>query len=363
MFTAKPSCCAALRVFARRNFATSASLQRTSHLPTFAECSNPELTKILDEVRMRTLLPKYLDKSQSHLVQSPEAQRLINDPAYARIGTEDVRLLPNSIEDRPGARSSFLHALNLAETREDWDNMEKLLEGYNNARYHTRMHQVKKAFVVLGCSKGYHDIVLRCLQRVEATGLSLRDDELLLQALLGFRAMAAEADWDAAVLEKALSYVEQTIELMEMEGHCGGKSVHEGDPRTAPFAMGVPLELAVRRASVPEGWENEGGRIKVYADRLTAVIERYGPMPSLKGDISMYGQKIFPSTRLKRTIPVYNGLKLAQEFLGSDMPRDGVATSAIAQLKTEIDKAEEEYVPKNPLAGQSQTSIFTSDMQ
>ncbi|EKG18989.1 hypothetical protein MPH_03679 [Macrophomina phaseolina MS6] len=108
-------------------------------LPTFEPSSSPELTALLDTARARLMVPAHLNLAQQHLVYR-DAHRARLDPAtnpepyYSTVAGADVALEHlDRQRDIPARWSVFSRALALAETRTDWENVGRLLEGLRDA--------------------------------------------------------------------------------------------------------------------------------------------------------------------------------------------------------------------------------------
>ncbi|KAH7054314.1 hypothetical protein B0J12DRAFT_450177 [Macrophomina phaseolina] len=346
------SCRAALRQTGRHNLSTSA-VRRRHTLPTFEPSSSPELTALLDTARARLMVPAHLNLAQQHLVYR-DAHRARLDPAtnpepyYSTVAGADVALEHlDRQRDIPAHWSVFSRALALAETRADWENVGRLLEGLRDAGVVLKDTWVQK-FVREAGAKGQMHVVLRALQRAERTGVRLRSADVVERVMWEVRGVAARSGWGEAETDRAVVLAEQVVELMEREEHCGGRRVEKGDLRTLPFVIATPLELAAVQAVRHREGRDEEGLVKAYAERLCVNLGHYGTQePATSSDdassskpLNRYQRFAQATHKLRRLVPVWHGLTLAQRVLGDSMPLGTVDTyRKIGELREEIQRA------------------------
>jgi hypothetical protein len=255
---------------------------RPGALPLFLESSSPELTTLLYNTNSKILLPLHLTAEQQKLVYKQENKaKLEAEPVEITLG--DVTLALEHLDKlkTPRRWQTIRNILEKSETREDWENVVRMVEGYHNAGIPLKPDQ--QALVVRHLNlKGMHHIILKALQRVEETGISMREWTVLRQVLRAVYDKAALSDWDEEETYKALRMAKQVAELLEYEHHCGGQPA-EHDFRGKPAVVAVPTALAAVHAHKHKGDVEE---VKTLAGRLLAAMEqdkymvRTAPKPS-----------------------------------------------------------------------------------
>jgi hypothetical protein len=125
---------------------------------------------------------------------------------------------------------------------------------------------------------GQHHLVLKALQRADKTGLKLVTEGVVREVFKGLHDRAAASGWEKNETEKALSFAEQIVELMEGKEHIGGKRQpgDVGDYRTSPHVISVPAELAAVKAKRYTSGEDKDGKVKKYAGRLMNAVHQNG---------------------------------------------------------------------------------------
>jgi hypothetical protein len=173
-------------------------------------------------------------------------------------------------KDVPNRWDTLRKIMAASRTPEDWENVLRVVEGYRNAGI--RIPPWRQAQIVrkLGIA-GYQHLVLKALQRAGATGLRLRDAEVVREVVRAVRDKPAMADWEQEELKKACSMAEQVVELMDGDEHCG-KQVGALDHRSDPKVMALPLEMA---AELAYRYEGDVEKVKKYAQRLMTALEQH----------------------------------------------------------------------------------------
>jgi hypothetical protein len=247
---------------------------RTGALPLFLESSSPELTTLLSNTNSKILLPFHLTPEQRKLIYRKENKaKLEAEPVEITLG--DVTLALEHIDrlQTPRRWPTIRDVLSKSETREDWENVVRMVEGYHNAGIPlTPDHQA--LIVRMLNMKEMHHIILKALQRVEETGISMREWEVLRQVLRAVYDKAALSDWDQEETYKAVRMAKQVAELLEDEHHCGGQPA-EHDFRGRPAVVAVPTALAAVRALKHNKDVEE---VKTMARRLMAAMEQHDYM-------------------------------------------------------------------------------------
>ncbi|KAF1962501.1 hypothetical protein CC80DRAFT_589024 [Byssothecium circinans] len=321
----------------RRPFSHTPTPNRGA-LPNFLPPSTPELTTLLTTLNAKVLLPQHLTKEQRALVYRQENRlKLESEPIEITLG--DVSLPLQHLDrnrDMPGRSRTLRDIVHRSETREDWENVVRMMEGLNSAGIRVKGVWLEMIVRKLG-EAGMQHLVLKALQRAGATGLRLREWGVVVEVLRAVRDKAAKADWEKEELGKALRLAEQVVELME-EGEHLGKVQGEGDWRGHPAVVALPLEMA---AELAYRYEVEGveGKVRRYAVRLMNALRQRGYLgDGAENDITLLRTKTtarptdfpnFPSqqkalTSLARQmytlIPIWNSLSTTRTVLDDTMP-------------------------------------------
>jgi hypothetical protein len=161
-----------------------------------------------------------------------------------------------------------------SETKEDWENVVRMLEGMENAGIKVKQNRQEMVVRQLNLH-GMQHLVLKALQRPKATGVRLSSWGVLVQVLRSVHDKAALADWEKDETIKALRLAKQVVELMDDEEHCGvqprGEMESKGDFRGKPVVVALPTELAAVLAEKHAGDKEE---VKKMANRLVNALKQ-----------------------------------------------------------------------------------------
>lgn len=259
---------------ARRAFSRSSACSRGA-LPVFLEASNPELTTLLQALNSQVLLPSHLTKEQQKLVYRQENKaKLEAEPVEITLGDVTLALEHLDRNRLPNRWDTVRTIVSQSETREDWENVVRMLEGFENAGI--SVNAGKQSFIVRRMNlHGMQHLVLKALQRAKATGLRMRERNLVLQVLRCVYDRPALSDWDEDETKKAFRMAKQVGELLEDPEHCGiharqGAS-SERDYRGDPAVIAVPTALAAVLALRHGG---DAVEVKTLARRLVAALQQ-----------------------------------------------------------------------------------------
>jgi hypothetical protein len=235
----------------------------------FKPTSSPELDGLLSTIRTKYFLPQYLNNHQRKLIRSNKLRsQLENDPVYATLGDEEIRLEHIDVTKDMPPRTAFLEVIKLLQSKQDWQNLPALLEGYHRSKAKLDPQwlgtMVKKAR-----GAGAMNIVVQCLSQVEKNGFSLKIPAVREQILLGIRENAKEADWNETAT-KSFRKAEEVLRHMEHPDHCGTRKVTDEDPRAEPYVIAIPLELAAQDA-IKNG-ADQSSKVELYSTRLIAAL-------------------------------------------------------------------------------------------
>ncbi|RMZ68240.1 hypothetical protein GMOD_00004453 [Pyrenophora seminiperda CCB06] len=367
----------------RRAFSLSYARFRGA-LPSFLPPSSPELSETLALFNSKVLLPLHLTKEQQDLVYSQESRaKLESEPIEITLGDVTLPLEHLDKNRLPDRRDTLVKIMSQSKTPEDWENVLRCVEGFVEAGWQLTP-RTKESIIRKMNNAGMHHIILKGLQRVKESGLSLRYWVVTRQVLRGLHDKAAKSGWDKDETAKAMKMAKQVVELMESSEHHGHIDVKSSsdkeetsraserkepskpstgderpsgwngmDYRSDPEVIALPTELAAVMA------ERHGGdveEVKTMCGRLVAAMEQGKYMETLD-NLSAASQrepKFKKATdqaaevgkfiyRLLSQIMIWNALKTSRSVLGSDMPKadiafgyeqsaEAVITEAIANL-------------------------------
>lgn len=174
--------------------------------------------------------------------------------------------------DIPAKRPLVNKALSLMREPEDWKQLPSLLEGLTKGDGKTAI-DVQEKMVRKAIEADQYSVILRCLRRSHATGITLKHDTILTQVLWGLHRSAQLGDWDEKRLRKAIRQANELALLLESDDHGTGKKVAANDPRTRPATIAVFLELAAVSSFKFYAGRDHDGSVKRYAERLMACFQ------------------------------------------------------------------------------------------
>lgn len=226
------------------------------------------------------LLPHHLTPAQQKLVYAQENRaKLDAEPVEISLGDVTLPLEHLDRNHLPNRWKHLREIVRQSSTREDWENVIRVLEGFENAGVRVKSEWRELVVRNLNASGNQH-LVLKALQRAKATGLRLSEYGVLVQVCKGVHDRASLADWEEEETRKAARFAKQIVELMDEEEHCGGQArgemVSERDWRSRPFVIALPTELAARLALSEEGGAGAGSveEVAKLAKRLVAALQQ-----------------------------------------------------------------------------------------
>ncbi|KAJ9629787.1 hypothetical protein H2203_002168 [Taxawa tesnikishii (nom. ined.)] len=300
-------------------------------LPVFTDTSSPELDHALSTLRSKHFVPAYLNKRQRNLIFKDKFKtELENTPSYATLGEEEIPLEHiDRTRDIPARVPLLQQTVDLMQAPEDWKQLPAILEGLHKAKAAVKTSFLEKT-VRKAIQAGQLRTVLACLQKANATGLSLRNERILRLVIWGLHQEAQTESWDQEHLKKALQYANNVAQLLEQAQHGTGRTVLPNDPRTDPAVIGVYLELAAVNAWKYQDKKDTDGSVMKYAERLMSCFENY--QPPVQQDVSQRG----PQTEMLTKLPVWHGLRLAKAILGRNMPNSQQAQSIVQEYEARL---------------------------
>ena len=216
-----------------------------------------------------------MTKEQRKLVYSKESRaKLEAEPVEITLGDVTLPLEHLDRNRLPNTFKTFRGIVAESETKEDWENVVRCLEGFEEAGI-----KVESAWQELVVRKlnlaDMHHLVLKMLQRSKATGVKLSNLGVLQQVLRSVHDKAALSDWAEEETAKTYKQAKQIVELMDNEEHHKVQNRKdqptEGDWRGRPSVVALPTELAAVLA------EQHGGdmeQVKKLSNRLVNALKQ-----------------------------------------------------------------------------------------
>ncbi|KAI9654758.1 MAG: hypothetical protein M1821_005752 [Bathelium mastoideum] len=320
----------------KRSFSRSTRHLKPGGFPTFGQTSSPELDSVLSSLRYKVFLPHgYLNKDQHKLVFREEFRsQLENQPVKISIGDEDVELEHFNQHNLPktwGLTKKVFELLGQSWQAKDWYTVvPTLLRGFQDVGFGMNPAKMEK-LVRVANNAGRQDVVIRSIQQVKSTNLSLQYPGVRYEVLWGIHANAQDRgpeNWSEKTTRQSINWMKQLAILLEDEIHGGGHLSRMHDPRISPAVLGLLLELnAISVYRHAEGTDAESN-VKTYATRLMDVLP-------------LWEQDDFadaPSDSRNNVFQVilWQALNVAQKILGADMPQAEVAEKKKIALEEQI---------------------------
>lgn len=246
-------------------------LNLAGSLPRFLPSSSSKLEGLLADLNTYILLPCHLTDEQRKLVFKPENKaKLEQEPIEVTLGELTFPLTHIDVmRDVPPYRMNFHQISKYSRTPEDWENMIRVLEGYENApRIALPQMAISKLLRRMVMADMQH-LMLKIIQRPKETGVRLRNREYIRLFVRGIREIAWESGWEKEQLKRALSMAEQFVELLDNDEHLGNPGEGQQDYRGNPDIVALPLEMAAELAS---RYECNLDEVKKYAPRFMASL-------------------------------------------------------------------------------------------
>ena len=149
-----------------------------------------------------------------------------------------------------------------------------LMHGFQEVGFGMKPGRMVK-LVRIANDAGMQDVVMRCLQQIKSTNLSLKHPEVRYEVLWGVHAGAQDGGqkaWGERQTNQAINQMRQLAIQLESRDHGGGHLNSNRDPRVSPALIGLLLELnAVRAYRHLDNVDTEG-KVSMYAARLMEVL-------------------------------------------------------------------------------------------
>ncbi|KAI4671250.1 uncharacterized protein J4E88_009283 [Alternaria novae-zelandiae] len=318
-------------------------MRTSGALPNFLPPSSPELSKLLSTFNSQILLPEHLTKEQQKLVYSQESRaKLEAEPIEITLGEVTLPLEHLDRNRLPNRYKRLREICNQSETKEDWENVVRCLEGFQEAGI--KVHWQWQELVIRKLNlAGMQHLVLKALQRAKETGVKLNNYGVLRAVLRTVHDKAALADWAQDDTIRAHKLAKQVVELMEDEEHYVGKRPRgvkprgkpdkfaEGDYRGRPSVVALPTEMA---AVLADRYGGDKEEVKKLSSRLIHALQQSGYTTSLDAisrnsdaratdfvNVTKLLEHITDHCyELLEVLIIWNALKTSRKVLGAEMP-------------------------------------------
>ena len=173
-----------------------------------------------------------------------------------------------------------------SETKEDWENVVRMLEGFENAGIKVKPGWQEMVVRYLNLH-GMQHLTLKALQRSKATGLRLSTWHVMMQVIRMVHDKAALTDWEKEETTKAARWAKQVVELMDDEEHCGSET--RGGMKSDLDFRGKPVVVAMLTELVAVLAEKHGGdkeEAKKMANRLVNAMKQDDYMVRVLGTLT-----------------------------------------------------------------------------
>ena len=201
----------------------------------------------------------------------------------------------------------MLHeAVSRMATRDDFDNLPRLLEGLHGARRRLRPTDYARITRAAG-DRGFVHLMIDCARNVKRTGFALDTSQKINEILAYVQARAAASGWREGSTRKALAYARLVVdELLEDEAHRPKRRAVTGVAddmkknlpagrgfplNRDPVILAAPLGLAAARAVKHLGGQDEGGEVARRARDLMTL------WPPAKGLRQLYPEASYDAKR------------------------------------------------------------------
>lgn len=244
----------------------------------FADSASEDLNKALDTMREKHFLPAYMNRRQRNLMfKEKYKSQLENSPAKVTLGDEDFPLVHvNKHKDVPARGPLVNSIIKMMRENGEWDHLPSLLDGLHAAKASPSIETQEKMIRQAATDEQF-DVILSCLKKVDDTGMTLKNDDILHWVLRGLRLSPAKHDWNRKYLAKALKQSWELAMIFEQKGHTRGKTPRDltsDDPRKNPSVIGYWLELYAMNAVRYQKSEDRDGNVKKYADRALSCLQQ-----------------------------------------------------------------------------------------
>lgn len=288
-----------------RSFSSTTSSKAS--LPAFQPTSSEELNTLLSTLRTKVFVPEVVNSTQRKLIYKPARQSiLLGDPGvnFTTKEGEEIKLEPLNIHNRPKKKQTLYRILALMQENESWENLPALLQGLQASNQNPVKLAWWKKMVRKAGEAGRIDIIIRCAEMGDRTGLWFTQPEVVEEVVASLHNDAVAAQWTGEQFDTVIKDAEKMVRVLE--GTTSAKKLKDGekDYRKSPEVAGLLLELYSARAINEYENKDKGRLVLQHAQRLDALWDN--------GNYSI--DKENPTFTLSWLIPTWNGMKKALEI-------------------------------------------------
>lgn len=225
-------------------------------------------------------MPAVLEPYQRQLLYKTKKHHILKaDPGvFVQMDDgEEIKLEPMDPYDKPAIRQScaqLVHFLRENDSDAAWNNVAPFLRGAVLAKvnlpadFYARL--VRTAYQV-----GRDRIIMHCIERPTKTGLSLRQEWVSKEAMLGLHQQAVRANFEGPGMGSIVRRAERLARMLEDQlGETSKLGEHESDVRTSPLVLAVLLELTAEKALHRQAGMDLNGQVANYAFKLLHLEEK-----------------------------------------------------------------------------------------
>ncbi|KAJ9154938.1 hypothetical protein NKR23_g2172 [Pleurostoma richardsiae] len=308
-----------------RSFSVSASRQVSSVI-SFSPTSSPELDSILSEIRYKILLPTYIRQEQRKKIFRPRyKQELRSSPITMEIDGEIIKYTGlDPLTDIPNTREILDKAIERMDTKEDFENLPRLLEGLcYNANRKLKTHDYVKMTTTAG-ERGCIYTIIDCARQVRKTEFKLDKSEKVQLIMEYLQLKALNSEWGENEAKKALAWAEMVVEMADREEHLPKQTTKTSKrfPLSRdPQILSTPLFLAAGIAKHHNGGQDVDGKVAHYAKLVTTL------WPAEKGLLQLHPEESYEDHEgmhylahkkdklLEVGAPILYGMQLASQIV------------------------------------------------
>lgn len=302
--------------------------------------SSSELSNLFTKLRQKVFLPAYLKRAQQNLIYKKKHHNMLRaEPFVIDLGPEQFTLVPvNPLKDIPPHWQNLMRAMELmGANAADWNaNYVHLLTGFKKARRHPWSQAQAEILLRKPARRGMANVVIDTARHAARTGIYLTHIRTVREVMWACRAKAEVNGWSSDATTRAISLAHQLANMLEEKKHKPDLTDPDTlDPTIQPDLIGVMLELMALRAHRHEGSPED---VKVFVQRLLPNLtsETMTPAPAANATDKPDVQANY---ELLRWVPVRNGLNVAKEVLGDELPQPDLVREALQALDTRIEQS------------------------
>lgn len=295
----------------------------------FRETENKELNELLKNVQEKIILPAYLPEEQRKRVFDPKKrQQLQQNPIDIELdGLEHRFTYIDRFKDVPNSKKVMNKAIAYMQTKEDWDNLETLLAGFQKAGIKIQDYQWAKLIRIAGLRDNIYAII-DCAKQSRKTGLTLNNRVEVVQLLNGInlKIIRSTPEQKKQETEQALKWADVVRDLMHQPQNSSNLLT------SSFFVQGLMLFTEASAAQVKQ----QAGELDETAKKsLVDTVEKTAAVWSRHGD---YFQKSADMVKLNWLHPS-NKEKSKAERAGNVSPRDHIRV--VSQILKGLNLAQE----------------------